>query len=174
MVNKPSRDIDLPPRFALKARGAGMEILDVRTKRSVRVPKSALPAVSDALRGLFGAAADDGRPSWTDALPSAHEDRDIGLKLKLTTVSVNPEHPSVVLDGRARKKGLPVAAYKVTIDGKQVGHVLAASEDKFVISAPDIQADRTNHRGFEPALLRVQLLARNYRERVSTQTPSDT
>lgn len=172
MTTKPT--LDLPPRFALKARGAGMEIVDTRTKRAARVRKSDLPAVCEVLRGLFAKPDDDARPSWTDALPQRHVDRDLGLSLRLTTVNVNPEHPSIVLDGRSRAKGQAIPAYSVSIDGKPVGHVLAAAENRFVIAAPEIQADRTNHRGFEPALLRVEILARNYRERVSTQSPSDT
>lgn len=95
-------------------------------------------------------------PEWTSSLPK--EEKSGNITLKMTSVAVDPSHQDRILGStKEHPQGKSAVAYDILIDNSHKGHVLAQSPTRFVIVAPDLQSEKTIHRGLKPAILRLEV-----------------
>ena len=159
--------LDLPSRFSFKARGASIEVVDRETKRRASFPKAATGIVAKVLGGLFSESTARDKPAfWIDACPEEHVNEALGVRLTRQMVAVDPSHPNRILgDPKSHRNGLVVAAYAISVDGEDHGYLVAHAAHRFVIVAPTLQERMTQHKGFDAAALRIEILSEGLRSR---------
>lgn len=147
---------DAPPAEAPKAAS--------RTKESAKKATAATkPAAKPSTRKKAAAAAatapDEEDPNWFEKLPKEQAISD-NIQLEMTTVEIDEKRADRVV-GKAKKTSKRTSpAYDIKVGGKHAGYVLVSSSKRFVIVAPDLKADRTVHRGFDPTIQRIEMLVK--------------
>lgn len=151
-------------RFRLVRKGAGMEVLDLQTERSVPFPKESTGIVQSVLVGLFEEAAPSAQAGGAK-LREVLRDRKLGLVLSRRAVRVDPRHPTQILEEGDDGHGLDLQAYAVSLGGVEMGHVLVAGPARFQLSVPSLQMKITSHTSLDAAYERVRVVAENYLRR---------